>query len=295
MKIEPVPTRICCPTAPDGKCAFKPLGVFDDKSGKLGAVSVLRCSWCGIGVSMPPLSDVAFLYEGRESQDFQPDSRGLAHAIKNLAFRRQARALLRQVGGDPRRVLDFGCGSGQFTRCIADLLPQAEVTGSDFHAAPPTDLVGRRYLALDRLGSEEGRFDLVLAMHVLEHDDDARGLVKRIAAMAQPGGMVVIEVPNIDCTWARIFGASWDAWYLPFHRTHFSRASLCALVEQEGLAVISERSICVPTMGRSIANVMARRNNLAFLLAGIILHPLQWLGEKLTGRSSAVRLMVRKG
>jgi SAM-dependent methyltransferase len=245
---------------------------------------------------MPRLADVAFLYDGRESQDFQPDARrGLAHRIKDIAFARQATTLLRHAGIHPRRVLDFGCGSGQFTRCLGNLLNGASVVGSDFHSTPPPDLAGRPYLSFDRLREEgAGTFDLVLAMHVLEHDDDPAGLIDRIAAMVRPGGTILFEVPNIDCVWTQLLGQYWDAWYLPFHRSHFSRRGLRALVERADLEIVSEHSVCLPTMGRSLANLLRRRNNLIFLLAGIALHPVQWLLEKATDRPSAIRLIVRR-
>jgi hypothetical protein len=90
-----MPARAPCPGHTEG-CSFESLGASEDRSGKVGETEVLRCRHCGIGVTMPPLLDVAFLYEGRESDDFQPQTRGLATAIKRLAFRRQVRQLLRQ-------------------------------------------------------------------------------------------------------------------------------------------------------------------------------------------------------
>lgn len=283
-----------CAVGDGAPCDFAPLGRFTDKSGKVGEVSVVRCKRCGIGVSMPPLADVAFLYEGRESQDFQPDARGLAHGIKDIAFRRQARTLLRQLGAVPRQVLDFGCGSGQFTRCLAEMLPGSTVTGADFHDAPPAELAGRRYFPIGEARDHAGEFDLVSAFHVLEHDDAPQALLGRIAALAERGGTIVLEVPNIDCIWTRLLGKAWDAWYLPFHRTHFSRPALRALVERAGLTIERDLDICVPTMGRSLANAFGRPNSLPFLLAGIVLHPLQWLGERLSGRPSAIRIIARK-
>lgn len=290
----PIPPRDACSAGPHGRCEYDTLGSFDDKSGKVGEVEVLRCRHCGIGITMPPLPDVAFLYEGRGSQDFQPQTSRLAHLIKKIAFRRQARALLSDAAVRPARVLDFGCGSGLFTRCLGDVLEGASVTGSDFHPAPPADLSDRPYVPMNRLQEVEGSFDLVLAMHVLEHDDDVPGLLHRIAHMARPGGLIIIEVPNIDCCWTGLLGKAWDAWYLPFHRTHFSRASLEAAISRGGLEIVRTIDACVPTMGRSLANAFGVRNSLPFLLAGIALHPVQWIGEKLTGRPSAIRIVARR-
>ena len=294
IQTHPVANIRPCARGNGEPCSFTPLGRFADKSGKVGEVSVIRCARCGMGVSMPPLADVAFLYDDRESQDFQPDARGLAHRIKDIAFRSQARTLLRQLGTAPGSVLDFGCGSGQFTRCFSELLPASSVTGADFHPDPPVELNDLRYFSIGTAPAHAGEFDLVTAFHVLEHDDDPDALLDRIAALAAPGGRLVLEVPNIDCFWTGLLGPAWDAWYLPFHRTHFSRPALRALIERRGLIIEQDLDLCVPTMGRSLANAFGQPNSLAFLLAGILLHPLQWLGEKLSGRPSAIRIIARK-
>lgn len=282
-----------CAARPGEPCDFVSIGKFPDISGKVGSPEVLRCRNCGHGVTIPPLRDVAFLYTDRQSQDYQPDAQGLSAAIKDVAFRRQARKLLRQLPERPRSVLDFGCGSGQFTRILGELLPSAEIVGSDFHDAPPVGLKGRRYVPMRDLDARGRSFDLVLAMHVLEHDDDSEGLLSRIAAMARPGGVVVIEVPHVDCVWNRLLGRKWDAWYVPYHRTHFTRASLRHALQRAGLDVIAMHDATVPTMGRTLANVFRSRNNLLWLLAGIVLHPIQWLGEKLSGQPSAIRIIAR--
>jgi len=287
------PRLRACPVSPDGQCQFgQPVPSFD-RSGLVGKVAVARCRHCGVGVSCPALADVAFLYSDRSSQDFQQTDGRLARLIKSVAFRRQARALMRQIGGARGRIIDFGCGSGLFTRCLADTQPGTQVIGADFHEQPPRDLGEVAYRPFRRLDELAGSADLVLAFHVLEHDDDSKAMLQRIARLAKPGGRIVLEVPNIDCVWARIFGRYWDAWYLPYHRVHFSRASLRGVVESLGLKVEIEARATVPTMGRTTANLLGRTNSLLFIMIGAALHPLQWLGERLTRHPSALRIVAR--
>jgi SAM-dependent methyltransferase len=284
-----------CSALADGSCQFGDPAPLIDRSGLVGPVSVVRCRHCGVGVSWPPLADVAFLYADRSSQDFQQSRSKLTHLIKSIAFGRMARALMGQLGQTPRRIVDFGCGSGLFTRRLGDTLPACEVIGTDFHRQPPPDLQDRRYIPFERLDELAGAADLVLAFHVLEHDDDSMALLKRIARLAKPGGRVVLEVPNIECVWTPVFGRYWDAWYLPYHRVHFSRKSLRGLVEAAGLTVELEAPAGVPTMGRTVANMLGRNNSLIFILIGIVLQPIQWLGERLSGRPSALRIVARAG
>ena len=132
-------------------------------------------------------------------------------------------------------------------------------------------------------------------MHVLEHDDDAAGLLATIAGYACQGGTVIIEVPNVDCVWSKWFGKFWDAWYLPYHRQHFTRGSLIKLMQRTGLEIQSVHGVSVPTMGRTFANMFGRPNNLFWLLLGIIGHPIQLMGEALTRRPSAIRVIATKG
>lgn len=293
--MSPIPTfPAVCPAAPAGPCDWIPRGAFDDLSGRVGAVGVEQCGRCGHARSLPPLADVGFLYEGRQSQDYQPDNRGLAHAIKAVAFRRSAAALVRQLGTKPEALLDFGCGSGQFTRELGTVLGPGRVTGADFFDEPPADLADRPYVAMPALAGMAGRFDCVIAMHVLEHDDDPRALLRRMIALLRPGGQLVIEVPNVSCFGARLFGRHWDAWYLPYHRVHFTRTSLLAALAAEGLVAVQVHKAVVPTMGRTLANLFGRANTLPWLLAGIAAHPLQLLGEAVTGEPSAWRVIARR-
>ena len=253
----------------------------------------MQCRRCHHAVSVPAIPDVRFLYENRQSQDFQPDSRGLVRWIKDIAFHSQARKLLKQLEVFPNKLLDFGCGSGQFTRVFGEIVSPISVTGSDFFSDPPAELVGRPYVPISKLSALEERFDVVTVMHVLEHDDDATNLLARISRMVAPGGCLVVEVPNVDCLWAKVFGRHWDAWYLPYHRTHFSRNSIIRLLENGGLEVISVHAATVPTMGRTLANIFRSRNNIFWLLLGIALHPVQWLGEKMTGRPTSIRVIAK--
>jgi SAM-dependent methyltransferase len=292
-----VPTRIImdCAARKGEPCQQISLGSFLDRSGMMPALEVRQCPDCGHATTLPPLADVRFLYGERESQDYQPDIRNsLSKRIKALAFRFQARKLLAQLPAVPRTALDFGCGSGQFTSAVSSLSAETLWTASDFFDDRPQELDGCDYVANHALDQRGEQFDLVMALHVLEHDDDSDTLLARISAFAKPGATVVIEVPNVECSWIRVFGRFWDGWYVPFHRHHFSRRSLVETLERGGLEVLAVHGITAPTMGRSMANLFGARNSLFWLLVGIALHPLQLAGELLGGQRTALRAVARK-
>jgi SAM-dependent methyltransferase len=82
-----------------------------------------------------------------------------------------------------------------------------------------------------------GRFDVVTALHVLEHVPDPVRLVRRMVEWLAPGGLLIIEVPNAAGLGARLFQGAWVGLELPRHLSHFSPETLRNAVWRGGGAV----------------------------------------------------------
>jgi len=256
--------------------------------------AIYRCGTCGHGVTRPSIADVGKLYEGRESQDYQRSDGRIGGAIKRFVFSRQAREILRETGFSSGHAIDFACGSGVLTNAIAEALPAgSKMTALDFFERPPCAMPKVDYESFAALPQLAGQADLLTCFHALEHDDNPDQFLDRLLALLRPGGTLVIEVPNMACVWGKAFGRFWDNWYLPYHRLHFTRASLRALVERRGLDVLLQSDIHVPSFGRSLARAMGQPNTLPFLLAGVASFPLQWIGEKVSAEPAALRIVAR--
>lgn len=285
-----------CPCGTPGKCRFEAEPQILLKAPELdgAAVRVHRCATCGLGVTRPAMPDVSPLYEGRNSEDFQQRDSGFAMRIKQIAFRQMARRLLRSLPRAPRRVVDYGCGNGVLTAAFAKELPEADVVGLDFFATAPSGMAPARYESFARAESLRGKADLLLCFHALEHDDDPHAFLSNLMAYVAPGGLMVIEVPNVDCVWTPWFGPACNNWYLPYHRLHFSRQSLRALMEANGLKVLREEDVCSATIAMSLSRWLGVRYNALFFLAGCAFRPVQLLAERLTRRPSALRIVVER-
>lgn len=286
-----------CPMGSPSSCRFGeplPYAPRVERPG-VGVARVHQCASCGHGVTRPPIENVSVLYEGRKSQDYQPADGRFAQRIKEIVFDRQARHLLRTIGRSPKSLVDFACGSGLFTSRLAAMLPPGcRVVALDFFEESPRAMPGVEYMSFRKLFELDQSADVLLCFHALEHDDDPEAFLGRLLPLLARGGALIIEVPNVFCAWAPIFGAQWDNWYLPFHRIHFSRTSLRGLLQRHGLKIERETDVCVPSMGRSLARAFGRKQTLPFFVLGIVLHPLQWAVEQLTGRPSALRVIARR-
>ena len=101
-------------------------------------------------------------------------------------------------------ILDIGCGAGLLAEPLSRL--GAAVTGLD--PAPGNIEVARRHAeetgaaltyraaALEELAHEPERFDVVLAMEVIEHVNDMPRFVADACALVKPGGLLAASTLN---------------------------------------------------------------------------------------------------
>jgi SAM-dependent methyltransferase len=109
----------------------------------------------------------------------------------------------RALAGLPQpceRVLDFGCGEGALTRTLKRLYPRLDVHGCDVSQA---QLARAMELGSDityrqcdgRLAYDDGFFDAVLVLDVLEHVSDPDATMAELARVVRAGGRVLLHCP----------------------------------------------------------------------------------------------------
>ena len=105
---------------------------------------------------------------------------------------------------DGLRLLDIGCGGGLLSEPMARL--GATVIGADaaggnipvakLHAEQSGLTIDYRHCAAEDLAAAGERFDVVLAMEIIEHVADPQGFVNTCAALLAPGGLMFCSTMN---------------------------------------------------------------------------------------------------
>lgn len=196
--------------------------------------AIVRCGVCGLQVTWPR-PDAALLQAFYARDDYYA-----AHAMDDAAaagWKARAQGLLERVPEAVTRLLDFGAGQGHGVAAWREL-------GLDAEGVEPTANARARALAthgvrlhatLDELTS--AAFDLVTAIHSLEHVADPLATLRALRARVRPGGYVLLEVPHARTVelWTR--GGRERVLHLPAHLYHFEPETLARLVERAGLEV----------------------------------------------------------
>lgn len=96
--------------------------------------------------------------------------------------------------GPGTRVLDAGCGSGEFLRLLS--ATGAEAVGADPAAAMVEIARGSGVAvvraALDELPFAAASFDVATAVNALQFADDTTGALRELARVVRPGGLIAV-------------------------------------------------------------------------------------------------------
>ncbi|MDA5192352.1 bifunctional 2-polyprenyl-6-hydroxyphenol methylase/3-demethylubiquinol 3-O-methyltransferase UbiG [Govanella unica] len=168
-------------------------------------------------------------------------------------------------GRDPRQIralsgltlLDIGCGGGLISEPMTRL--GASVTGVDAgaeniaaaetHATAAGLDIDYHATAAENLVSEGARFDIVLALEIIEHTADPAAFLHCLAALVKPGGIVIISTLNRTAkSWAMAIAAAeyilhwvprgthdWKKFLKPSELAHLMRNAGLTLSSQKGL------------------------------------------------------------
>jgi 2-polyprenyl-6-hydroxyphenyl methylase / 3-demethylubiquinone-9 3-methyltransferase len=115
-------------------------------------------------------------------------------------FNRNPRSLTSLAG---LRILDIGCGAGLLSEPLTRLGAQvigidpsaSNIAAAKVHAVRSNLLIDYRATTVEEMGHLE-RFDIVLAMEVVEHVTDVGLFLERCAALMKPSGIMVVSTLN---------------------------------------------------------------------------------------------------
>lgn len=208
---------------------------------------IVECDQCGFRhlIPIPSEEELSHFYERQYFDAHKPTymkTDVAEDAYQSIAYADRLRGFTRLTAG--RKILDVGCGSGQF-------LAFAARAGWDCYGVEPSHVAAARCVELGlnvKQGSFEAcstkldsDFDVVHLKNVLEHVRDPVATLRSARCHLKPGGVLYVEVPN-DFSFEQEMGVrllresrSWIS--IPDHINYFNFKSLVRLVRNLGFEV----------------------------------------------------------
>ncbi|MEA2226862.1 MAG: hypothetical protein QOF04_492 [Solirubrobacteraceae bacterium] len=213
----------------------------------LGDAELRRCHGCGTVYARRYADPAAIYVDGyyRAAMGFGIDIRHPRFQAYLREVNVQRAALVERTVGRAGTVLDVGCGTGDFLMALRER--GWRVAGVD-PIQEATELARERGLdvrtgTLEDSGIPMGVWDVVSAVHVLEHMSDALGFLRTVARWVRPGGHLLVESPNWASRLRRERGPGWADLRPMEHLVHWTPDTLGATLQRTGLEPVAVRTL----------------------------------------------------
>ena len=214
-----------------------------------GVLLIASCSVCGV-VQKPQTndwqSDAERIYAGYGV--YAQGSGAEQKSYDSVSGEGQARSerIIRWLGEKTEipssgQLLDIGCGNGSFLRAFSKAHPDWKLTGAeldDRNRAQIEAISGVTRLHLGPLDELHETFDLIVMVHALEHIPDPAAFLRMLHAKLEPGGKVLIEVPDLNTSPFDVLIAD--------HCTHFTPQAIEMVVRMAGYEATTLDAFCIP-------------------------------------------------
>lgn len=261
-----------------------------------GFYNIDTCKNCGIHFTNPRPTEesVPALYESRSSSDFVNPGGRLVEYLRRESVKSHINRILSPTNGK-LSVLDFGCGDGFFSLQLHRHPKCGQIVATDFHEKPPPLLENEKeiiYHSYHKFAECSDSYDAIFCRNVLEHLPNPGDAVNKMRNKLNCGGFLVVDVPNYDSAWRRIFKKYYFGLYLPRHLFHFTGKDIPHIMKGfEKTRVFKSHT---PVLGRSLGYLLG--NSLQNVgLMGLSLFPFQFFFDSVMGTSSMISITAQYG
>lgn len=229
--VESVPCSLC------GSSSFSPRVLRD-------GFQYVTCNSCSFVYINPQLTQKAIreVYNDEDVRKFFFEELLLPHVERDQKgeFLKRARELKSYISLPHPRLLDIGCGAGNFLMIAENEGFQGEGLELnefyiDFIASHRSVNVVPRLL--EEMNYEAGSFDVVTLWDVLEHLPKPVDTLREVARVTRQGGMLGLTTINHACMNERILKERWRYYMPPDHLCSFTPFLLKQLLEKCGFTI----------------------------------------------------------
>jgi 2-polyprenyl-3-methyl-5-hydroxy-6-metoxy-1,4-benzoquinol methylase len=262
---------------------------------------IFKCRSCSFVFTqgIPPADEIGRYYQSQDYISHSDTRKGLMNNLYHLGRTFMLRKKYRMVKkfSKGKKLLDIGTGTGYFPGYMkkkgfqvtgVEIDPKArEFAKEEFgvQVYAPKDFIDHKI---------KGNFDVITLWHVLEHLDNFDLYLERMLEQLEPGGSLVIALPNCSALDARYYKEFWAGYDVPRHLWHFTPSTLKILAEKHGLEIKMMKRLMLDPFYNSMLSEKYKGNRV-FMILGIAIGKLAYI-ESLFNikKSSSVVYFLKK-
>lgn len=202
------------------------------------AFNISECKVCGFLFTnpRPGKSEILKYYESTDYLSHDTGNKGFLTGLYRLIRKKNIRNkyLLAKKFSKGKKILDMGCGTGEFIQYCSfhgfqsiGIEPNEKARSFGIHSLKQ-DI--RSESGLNDISPDT--LDVITLWHVLEHVHNLDEQMAQLKKILKPGGSLIVAVPNSNSWDAIKYREYWAAYDLPRHLYHFNMKTLANFIEK---------------------------------------------------------------
>jgi ubiquinone/menaquinone biosynthesis C-methylase UbiE len=186
-----------------------------------------------------------------------------------------------------KRLLDFGCGTGEFLKVAKSDGWQILGMEPSAHARRQSNTTVSNEIksSLHEVINANVQFDAITLWHVLEHVEDLNITLSKLKDLLTKHGTIFIAVPNHTSRDAIHYGAYWAGYDVPRHLWHFGMKNMKLMADNHALTIHKIIPMRLDAYYISLLSEKYKNNN-SFSLAGTLAAIVNALSSNYAARSN---------
>ena len=250
----------------------------------------------GIYKTTPLPSNLSKYYESKDYISHHQDSGSLKEKIYkflqgfNLNFKRN---LLAKEIGINLKILDYGCGAGEFVKFIEEEYitfgyePNESARNAAKAKAKKTEFIS----SLDEI--EDNSLDAITLWHVFEHVENQQDILNTFYKKLKNNGLLVLAVPNHTSYDGQKYKEYWAAYDVPRHIWHFSKSGMEKLMNNKQWRLKKIKPLLLDSYYISLLSEKYKKSPL-FWIKGFIFGAISNLKATKSGEFSSLVYLIEK-
>ncbi len=250
----------------------------------------------GILKTSPLPADLGKYYQSTDYISHHQDSGSLKEKIYklfqklNLTYKRN---ILNAELGVGTKILDYGCGAGEFVHFIeSEFQTYAYEPSKD--ARKYAEQKNKNTIFINSLEEIENEsLDAITLWHVFEHIENREEILSLFYSKLKQNGCLIIAVPNHTSYDAKKYKNFWAAYDVPRHIWHYSKNGMQKYFNTENWKLNKIKPLLLDSYYISILSEKYKKSPL-FLVKGAIFGAISNFKAVKTGEFSSLIYIIEK-
>ena len=250
----------------------------------------------GIYKTSPIPENLSKYYDSKDYISHHQDSGSLKEKLYkflqnfNLNYKRK---ILVDFVGVNKKILDYGCGAGEFVKYIEKDFITFGFEPSESAKQYAIDKVQQTTI-IDNLDFiNDGTLDAITLWHVFEHVENQDEMLNKFHSKLKENGVLIIAVPNPTSYDALKYKEFWAAYDVPRHIYHFSKSGMEKLMNNENWKIKKIKPLLLDSFYISMLSEKYQKSALSWV-KGMIFGLISNIKASKTGEYSSLIYIIEK-